>query len=250
MRLRTCPTPWYLAGRSRVSEGTPCALPGRYPHQSASSRGRARRWIGLLVTGQVLARVHITGGSGTGKTTLARRIGALLDAPVYHLDDVAREAGTGRVRPVDERIAIVSLIALKPRWVTDGIQVGWTDDLCREADVIVWLDQLSWPAALARVLRRFAAGGLSEIRSQGGLRGIFRPRSQARQLLELYRASREIRAFHRAPLDPAAGDGGSHAATAAQLTAFAAKVVHCRSRADIEKFVATLRGQVGDRPNS
>lgn len=194
------------------------------------------------------ARIHIAGGSGTGKTTLARQLGAMLDAPVHHLDEVAREVDTGRVRDVHERQEIVSQIAASPRWVTEGIHVGWTDELCRQADVIVWLDQLGWSRATLRVVRRFVAAGISEMRRERGWRRINRVRSYGRHLAELYRASREIRAFEVKDLDAETGDAGSRAATAAQLMPYAAKVVTCRSQGDIEVFIAGLDRSVLDQP--
>lgn len=196
------------------------------------------------------ARIHIAGGSGTGKTTLARQLGELLDLPVHHLDDIAREVGTGRVRDVDERLRMVNQIAASPRWVTEGIHVGWTDELCRQADVIVWLDQLGWLRATLRVVRRFVASGISEMRRERGWRRINRVRSYGRHLAELYRASREIRAFGVKGLDAETDDAGSRAATASQLMPYAAKVMTCRSRADIEGFVASLdRGTTLDQPD-
>jgi glycosyltransferase involved in cell wall biosynthesis len=198
----------------------------------------------------VPARIHITGGSGTGKTTLAGRLAALLDAPVHHLDDVAREANAGRVRSLDERARIVEQIAAQPRWVTEGIHVGWTDELCRRADAILWLDHVGWPTALMRVLRRFVGDGLRETRRQRGIRGLIRPRSYWRHLSELIRAGRDIRSFGGKAPDLVPGDGGNRSATIAQLAPFTAKVVRCRSGNDIEAYVARVRRRADDRPRS
>jgi adenylate kinase family enzyme len=51
------------------------------------------------------ARIHIVGGPGSGKTTLATRLGHLLAAPVHDLHTVAYETGAGRKRE----------LALRPR---------------------------------------------------------------------------------------------------------------------------------------
>ncbi len=194
------------------------------------------------------ARIHITGGSGTGKTTLAIELGAKLDIPVYHLDDLARESGAGRVRSVGERTEGVHEIAVRTQWVTEGIHVGWTDELSRRADMIVWLDQVGWPTAMIRVLRRFVGVGLAEARRQGVSRRLFRPRSYRRHLAELFRAGREIRTYGVKGGFDDPGDGGRHAATAAHLAPYAAKVVHCRRQGDIDALVAVLVRQVRDRP--
>jgi hypothetical protein len=202
--------------------------------------------VGDPASGWVPARIHITGGSGSGKTTLARRVGELLDVSVYHLDDVARDATTGRVRTLEERLTIVERIADAPRWVTDGIHVGWTDRLCEQADVIVWLDQVGWPKALARVCRRFVADSLAESRRRG-TRGLVRPRSYVRHLVELIRAGSEIRAFRRVPADQATRDAGSRAAIEGQLRPFAQKVVHCRGHDEAETLIAGLASRVRDQ---
>ena len=44
-------------------------------------------------------RIHIIGGAGSGKTTLARRLGTLLDAPYYDLDEIGYEGGFTAKRP-------------------------------------------------------------------------------------------------------------------------------------------------------
>jgi adenylate kinase family enzyme len=54
-------------------------------------------------------RVHIVGGPGSGKTTLARRLGDVLDVQAYDLDAVAYPAH--RKRPGDERRAEAERIA-------------------------------------------------------------------------------------------------------------------------------------------
>jgi hypothetical protein len=187
-----------------------------------------------------IERIHVTGASGTGKSSLAATLAELLGAPVSHLDDVAREPGTSRIRSEAERDEAVSRIIGSRRWVTDGIHTGWTDPLCEHADVIVWLDHVSTRARLLRVLRRFVAGGLAESRRQRGFKRLFRPASYARHLRELARATSEIRSYESAAPGPA-GDAGSHAATVSQLGPFMHKVVHCRSWRDVDDLIAAVR---------
>ena len=40
----------------------------------------------------VLKKVSIIGGPGTGKSTLANNIGKVLDVPIYHLDGICHFA--------------------------------------------------------------------------------------------------------------------------------------------------------------
>ena len=114
-------------------------------------------------------RIHVAGGSGTGKTTIAERLGTLAGLPVFHLDDIARDPATGRIRAQAERMAMVAAITAQPRWVTEGIHVGWTDELVGHADTILSLDHASRPtgrAAGRASLRRRVA----ESRRSRGLR--------------------------------------------------------------------------------
>src|SRR5687768_2710628 len=99
-----------------------------------------------------MRRVHIMGGQGSGKTTLARRVAALLDTPVYEMDWIGWERETGRERTEEEKLERVHAIAAGEAWVTEGTMLGWTDPLLRAADTVVWLD-VPWPVAVWRMLR-------------------------------------------------------------------------------------------------
>jgi len=69
-----------------------------------------------------MQRVAIIGNAGSGKTTLARRIGAQLGAPVLDLDTVAWEPG----KPAQPRAAAAAVQAVRafcagrPSWVIEG----------------------------------------------------------------------------------------------------------------------------------
>ena len=102
---------------------------------------------------QSVRRVHVIGGAGSGKTTLARRLAAHLDAPVYDLDEIGYEGGSGARRPLTTRLEDVRRIITQPAWVTEGAFLWWTDELLAAADLIVWLD-LPFRIAAARIVRR------------------------------------------------------------------------------------------------
>src|SRR4051812_11565326 len=91
-----------------------------------SMNGRAKM-AGVLITHE--QRIHIIGGPGSGKTTLARRLSARLSVPAYDLDTIAYESGAGRKRPLDMRLTDVRRIAADPAWVIEGAYLWWTDDV-------------------------------------------------------------------------------------------------------------------------
>ena len=175
-------------------------------------------------------RIHIVGGPGSGKTTLARRL-AIRDAlPVHDLDAVAYERGAGPKRPLDLRLADARRIAAGPAWVTEGIYLWWTDELLRAADAIVWLD-LPWRIAARRIVVRHARASLAGTNRHRGIR-------------KLVTFLRSTRSYHHGPaVAPAAPDDDgaiTRSATARILSPYADKLVHCRTPAEVTTVLDTL----------
>ena len=130
-------------------------------------------------------RVHIIGGPGSGKSTLARRIGEALDLPVYALDLLAYEGIDFEERPLEDSVQRAREIATLPRWITEGIHVGWTDPLLERADVIVWIDSVGWSRAAARITTRTFRTALREISVRRGRERFLRMSDYARNLRQL-----------------------------------------------------------------
>ncbi len=130
-------------------------------------------------------RVHIIGGPGSGKSTLARRIGDALDLPVYALDLLAYEGINFEERPVEDSAERAQEIAALPRWVTEGIHVGWTEPLLERADVIVWIDSVGWSQAATRITGRTLRNAVREIRIRRGRERFLRLSDYARHLRQL-----------------------------------------------------------------
>lgn len=191
-------------------------------------------------------RIFIVGGSGSGKTTVAHQISTALQLPVHHLDEVARVGGgTGPERPPAERAAAITNILRSGRWVTEGIHLGWTDELLASADVILWLDHVSWTAATRRQLKRFVTQAWAEARRQKGWRRFGRFGDYLRRLRDLARAIPESRSYQNRRDTPTRGPEETRAATAARLAPYVTKVVHCRTTADVREFVAGLSSTTG-----
>lgn len=86
-------------------------------------------------------RVLIAGGSGAGKTTVARSVAAALHLPVYELDCLFHGPGW---RPRPSFQADVEVFSRGADWVTE-----WQYDVVRpllaeRADLVVWLDLPRW----------------------------------------------------------------------------------------------------------
>ena len=220
-----------------------------------------------------VARVHIIGGPGSGKTSLAADIAARTGIPVHQLDEVARVGGgNGPVRSPQERARLVDAILAGERWITEGVHLGWVEPFLERADVIVWLDYVSWRRATRRIVRRFVEGAIAEMRTRPARERFTRFRDYGRHLRTLGGAILDTRRYYDetpaaspAPvtgsaMTPGSGVGtgttgraraatsgggestlDSRSETLAELAPYRAKLVHCRSASDVERFRETFR---------
>ena len=102
-------------------------------------------------------RVVVTGTSGAGKTTLARRIAAEFGVPHVELDAINWQEDwrdLARHDPV-EFLHRVMAATEGEAWVADGNYGPVRDPLWRSATHLVWLDY-ERPVIMARVIRRTA----------------------------------------------------------------------------------------------
>jgi adenylate kinase family enzyme len=99
----------------------------------------------------------IIGGSGTGKSTLARVMGGKLDLPVVHLD--RHYWSPGWVAPeVAEWRRRVAELAAGDAWVMDGNYSSTFDLRLPRAHALVWLDLPRWvyfPRAVKRLVANY-----------------------------------------------------------------------------------------------
>jgi adenylate kinase family enzyme len=103
-------------------------------------------------------RVSVVGNSGSGKSSLARRIAAQLDVPHVELDAIHHLPGWEPIDP-DEFMARISAVAQTDGWVIDGNYRTVVVDgpVWQHADTVVWLDlprRTVMRQVITRTLRR------------------------------------------------------------------------------------------------
>jgi adenylate kinase family enzyme len=87
-------------------------------------------------------RIHITGASGSGVSTLGRALAARLGAPQYDTDDfywLPTDPPFAEKRPVTERLALLEPLLAGESWVLSGSLVGWGDPLMRFSTAAVFV---------------------------------------------------------------------------------------------------------------
>jgi len=102
-------------------------------------------------------RVHITGASGSGVTTLGRALAQRWSVPAHDTDDYFWEPGVppySTRRPIEERLHLMQRMFVPCRsWVLTGSLMGWGDPLIAHFDLVVFL-YLAPEERLARLRTR------------------------------------------------------------------------------------------------
>lgn len=101
-----------------------------------------------------MQRVMIIGGSGSGKSTVARRLGDITGLPVIHIDKFFWQPGWVE-RPKAERDRLMRDAIASDRWIIDGNYSSTFDQRAARADTIVFLD-IATARRVARVVWRTA----------------------------------------------------------------------------------------------
>lgn len=94
----------------------------------------------------------VYGVTGSGKSTMARRLGEATGLPWHSIDDLTWEPGWIPV-PDEEQRRRISEICAGPEWILDSAYGKWLDVPLARADLIIALDYPRW-FSLQRLIRR------------------------------------------------------------------------------------------------
>lgn len=103
-----------------------------------------------------MARVHITGASGAGVSTLGRALAEVLGVPWHDTDDffwLPTEPPYQEARPPEFRLALLEPVLAAEGWVLSGSLDGWGDGLVPRFELVVFV-QTPMPLRLERLRRR------------------------------------------------------------------------------------------------
>jgi adenylate kinase family enzyme len=88
-------------------------------------------------------RIHITGASGSGVTTLGRALADALALPHHDIDDYIWRPTTPpyrKTRPIADRLRLMGEMFLdRADWVLSGTLADWDDTVARRLDLVVFL---------------------------------------------------------------------------------------------------------------
>jgi adenylate kinase family enzyme len=99
-----------------------------------------------------MRRVLVYGVTGSGKSSLAARLGGHLGLPYHAMDDLTWAAGWVAVPAQEQRRRVRELLA-QDEWVIDASYGIWNDLVLERVELIVGLD-LPRVVSLTRLLRR------------------------------------------------------------------------------------------------
>jgi len=86
------------------------------------------------------SRIMVMGSSGSGKSTMAQRLGELTGLPVTHLDTLSWRPGWVEA-PKDEFERELRAVIAQPEWVIDGNYQKWAlNERLERADTVIFLD--------------------------------------------------------------------------------------------------------------
>ena len=113
-------------------------------------------------------RIHIIGGSGSGKSYIAAKLARHFGVPTYDLDDIFWDFAAGsygvRTDPAKRDQQLKEIVA-GDGWIIEGVYYQWVAPSFDAADVIIALTPSIWIRHW-RVVRRFILRKLGRLPSK------------------------------------------------------------------------------------
>jgi adenylate kinase family enzyme len=101
-----------------------------------------------------MARIVILGNSGSGKSSLARRLSEQFGLPIIHLDGLFWEpGGFDRKRSKETVYAEIATLATGQCWIVEGVFGELVQAFLPNADLLIWLN-LDWATCRQSLLQR------------------------------------------------------------------------------------------------
>lgn len=184
--------------------------------------------------GRLGRRVAVYGPTGSGKTTIARRIASSLGVPAIELDALFHRPGWTPTPTEEFRAAVAErLAACEDGWVFDGNYGAVRDLVLSRADTVVWL-RLPFRVVFPRLFRRTLDRVLTRELLWGTNRESWRTTLLSRESVLLWGVTRWKRHVRRASEDLA-------------TIPHQAAMITLRTPREVDAFVRAFeRGQDGD----
>ena len=101
-------------------------------------------------------KIHIIGGSGTGKSYIADILSKQFKVPQFDLDDIFWDNNSqyyGIKMPINRRTKLLEKILQEENWIIEGVYYKWLEDSFKKADYIFILNVSTWVYKYRIILR-------------------------------------------------------------------------------------------------
>jgi len=107
-----------------------------------------------------MEKIAVLGCGGSGKSTFSRKLGAIVEINVYHLDTFYWKPGWNALTN-DEFDNVLKKLLNKDQWIIDGNFIRTLDIRVKEADTVIFFDMPRYLCMYRIVKRRFMYLGKS-----------------------------------------------------------------------------------------